>query len=124
MEMLSRENSVNTYYDKANNTAWDSDKIYGCLCDSNWAVGYGYGETRVSEWFGADCSQRNCPSGDDPMTSLVETDCSNVQISAGTYTGSLNGSYTGLLNGTAGLYTGLINGTSGILHMYIHIYEL
>jgi hypothetical protein len=48
------------------------------------------------------------------MTSIVETDCSNVKISAGSYTGSLNGSYTGLLNGTAGLYTGLINGTSGI----------
>jgi hypothetical protein len=51
MEMLSREDNVNTYYDKSNSTSWDSDKIYGCLCDSSWTVGYGYGETRESEWY-------------------------------------------------------------------------
>lgn len=34
---------------------WDADKIYGCVCD----LGY----------TGFDCSERVCPSGDDPLTS-------------------------------------------------------
>jgi len=33
---------------------WDSNKLYGCNCDSG--------------YFGPDCSQRNCPTGDDPLT--------------------------------------------------------
>ena len=27
-------------------TAWDSDMIFACLCDSSWAVGLGAGETQ------------------------------------------------------------------------------
>lgn len=55
---------------------WDEDKIYGCVCDSTWKVGYGSGETQEIQWFGADCSYRHCPSGDDPRTPDVdETDC-------------------------------------------------
>jgi len=33
---------------------WDSKKLYGCNCDSG--------------FFGPDCSLRNCPTGDDPLT--------------------------------------------------------
>ncbi|ETV84349.1 hypothetical protein, variant [Aphanomyces astaci] len=48
---------------------WDANRIYGCVCDSSWPVGLGAGDTRVAEWFGADCSLRtqspsdvfNCP---------------------------------------------------------------
>jgi len=35
---------------------WDEDRIYGCVCDSSWAVGYGSGETQAAQYFGADCS--------------------------------------------------------------------
>ena len=37
---------------------WDSDKIYGCLCDSSWDVGLASNQTQEPEWFGADCSLR------------------------------------------------------------------
>lgn len=33
---------------------WDAEKIYGCQCDNGFS--------------GFDCSQRECPKGDDPMT--------------------------------------------------------
>lgn len=35
------------------NTAWDQDMNMGCLCDAGWR--------------GPDCTQRECPSGDDPL---------------------------------------------------------
>eukprot|EP00924_Labyrinthula_sp_SR-Ha-C_P009323 snap_masked-scaffold_2-processed-gene-20.12-mRNA-1 protein AED:0.01 eAED:0.01 QI:0/-1/0/1/-1/1/1/0/282 len=54
---------------------WDNKKIRGCLCDSSWNVGLASGETQASEYFGADCSLKRCPSGDDPMTSEDETNC-------------------------------------------------
>jgi hypothetical protein len=38
---------------------WDADKIYGCQCDEGYA--------------GYDCSLRNCPRGDDPLTGKPET---------------------------------------------------
>lgn len=38
-------------------TTWDEEKIFGCHCDSSWAVGLGSGETQAPEWFGYDCSQ-------------------------------------------------------------------
>jgi len=56
-------------------TAWDSDVMSACLCDSAWSVGMKAGETQLSEYFGADCSLRHCPSGDDPYTHLDETHC-------------------------------------------------
>jgi hypothetical protein len=55
---------------------WDEDKIYRCVCDSEWSVGYGDGETQATSWFGPDCSLRHCPGGDDPYTANVdETNC-------------------------------------------------
>lgn len=57
--------------------AWDASVGVACLCDSTWAVGLGPGETQAAEWFGPDCSLRRCPSGDDPLTVVDETDCTN-----------------------------------------------
>ncbi|ETV64774.1 hypothetical protein H257_18409 [Aphanomyces astaci] len=36
---------------------WDSDMVYGCLCHDG--------------FYGADCSQRRCPTGDDPLTGFT-----------------------------------------------------
>ena len=74
----------NIFYDKDSHTnkAWDGDVIYGCVCDSSWSVGLNKGETQLAEWFGPDCSLRHCPSGDDPLTSIDESDCYNkTQVS-------------------------------------------
>ena len=58
--------------------AWDADKIFGCLCDSSWVVGLGSGETQQPEWFGPACSMKRCPSGDDPMTAGLDTNCNGT----------------------------------------------
>ena len=50
-----------TYSGKETTTTWDEDAIFGCVCDSAWAVGLGSGETQTPEWFGYDCSLRHCP---------------------------------------------------------------
>mmetsp|Transcript_7894 Transcript_7894/g.18828 ORF Transcript_7894/g.18828 Transcript_7894/m.18828 type:complete len:663 (-) Transcript_7894:118-2106(-) len=64
--------------------AWDSRKIYGCVCDSAWKVGLDANETQTPEWFGPDCSLRHCPTGDDPETRLVdETNCSYAVAAGG-----------------------------------------
>jgi hypothetical protein len=60
-------NKPGKYEHQTNGLGWDADKIYGCVCDSTWPVGLGAGQTQEAEWFGADCSKRHCPSGDDPM---------------------------------------------------------
>lgn len=76
----------NTYYEGfEGSTTWDENMIFGCVCDSSWPVGLGPGQTQKAEWFGADCSLRHCPSGDDPDTSTIETDCNGV-IPVGGYT--------------------------------------
>lgn len=56
-------------------TTWDENKIYGCVCDSAWTVGYGPGQYQATQWFGADCSLKHCPSADDPRTTAIESDC-------------------------------------------------
>ena len=66
---------------------WDDEKIYGCLCDSSWPVGLGSGQRQASEWFGPDCSQRHCPSADDPITAVDETNCYNVTAAGGSGVG-------------------------------------
>ena len=65
-----------TYGGSSLTTTWDENRIYGCLCDSSWPVGLAHGQFQRGEYFGPDCSQRRCPSGDDPVTKDVnETDC-------------------------------------------------
>mmetsp|Transcript_37306 Transcript_37306/g.54549 ORF Transcript_37306/g.54549 Transcript_37306/m.54549 type:complete len:301 (+) Transcript_37306:83-985(+) len=77
-----------TYTGFESTITWDSEMIYGCVCDSSWAVGLGNGERQEPEWFGADCSLRHCPSADDPRTTSVdETDCSNKDAKGGRGTG-------------------------------------
>lgn len=56
-------------------TAWDAEMIGVCLCDSSWPIGLGPNERQLAEWFGADCSQKHCPSGDDPFTHIDEEQC-------------------------------------------------
>jgi len=73
-------------------TLWDANKIQGCVCDRGWE--------------GYDCSQRQCPSGDDPFTfgvngvqkvacDCVATDCS------GYFTLSFRGSDYARIDATA-----------------------
>lgn len=66
-----------TKYGGAKTTeTWDEDKVYRCVCDSDWTVGYGSGETQAGTWFGPDCSRKHCPSGNDPYTADIdEEDC-------------------------------------------------
>lgn len=68
------QHSDSSYGGAESTYTWDENKIYGCVCDSSWTVGYASGETQASEWFGPDCSLKRCPSGDDPRT----TNCINA----------------------------------------------
>ncbi|GBG28563.1 Tenascin [Hondaea fermentalgiana] len=52
-------------------TSWEATRIYGCMCEPGW---YGY-----------DCSKKECPRGDDPMTTgqvdevqVIDCTCSNT----------------------------------------------
>lgn len=57
---------------------WDEDRVFGCYCESpGWKTGFGDGEMQVGEYHGPACEFRRCPSGDDPLTLLDETDCFN-----------------------------------------------
>ena len=55
--------------------AWDKNAMQQCVCDSTWRVGFTRGARQLSEWFGADCSLRRCPTGDDPYTTVDERNC-------------------------------------------------
>lgn len=37
-------------------SVWDANILHGCVCDSGWG--------------GHDCSQLECPKGDDPLTTV------------------------------------------------------
>uniref|UniRef100_K3WVA2 EGF-like domain-containing protein n=1 Tax=Globisporangium ultimum (strain ATCC 200006 / CBS 805.95 / DAOM BR144) TaxID=431595 RepID=K3WVA2_GLOUD len=74
--------AATTYSGAEATSTWDQNRIFGCLCDSSWSVGLAAGQRQLSEWFGADCSLMRCPSGDDPMTAVDETDCSG-KVAAG-----------------------------------------
>ena len=87
--------------DEASST-FDEDRIYGCVCDSAWAVGYDAGEVQTPEYFGTDCSQRRCPSGDDPRTTrasgvaaidhawLDETNCHLKDVNGTVWRGNVD----------------------------------
>ena len=70
-------------------TTWDESMIYGCVCDSAWPVGFGAGQTQAVQYFGADCSQKRCPSGNNPSTPADETDCAWASANGATYQGAL-----------------------------------
>ena len=52
----------------SNYSDWDSEKIYGCVCDEGWT--------------GISCSKIECPKGDDPLTpglnEIQLIDCVNI----------------------------------------------
>lgn len=65
-------------------SAWDGNFGRACVCDSSWEVGLGAGQTQLAEYFGPACEYRRCPSGDDPLTAVDETDCDGkVQTEGG-----------------------------------------
>ena len=76
------------YLDDGTAATWDAKMNRGCLCDSGWSVGLDSGETQLAEWFGPDCSLRRCPSGDDPWTTVDETNC-NKKYDNGASTAAL-----------------------------------
>ncbi|CAM9644223.1 unnamed protein product [Heterosigma akashiwo] len=78
---------ITTYTGDDDTATWDEDMIHGCLCDSSWEVGLGSGETQTPEWFGPDCSLRHCPSGNDPSTTVDETQCNGTLADGGKGTG-------------------------------------
>jgi len=65
------------------NVTWDERYLHLCHCDSGWSVGLGSDETQVPEYFGAACQLRHCPSGDDPLTTIDETNCTAVTAAGG-----------------------------------------
>ena len=81
-------------YSSASGT-WDSRSMFGCVCDSGWAVGLGANETQLAEFFGPSCEHRRCPSGDNPTTGDVdETDCEGKSQTGGTYVSYFGKTFT------------------------------
>ncbi|KDO27856.1 hypothetical protein SPRG_07129 [Saprolegnia parasitica CBS 223.65] len=78
-----------TYYGLQTTTTWDQERIFGCVCDSAWPVGLASGQTQEPEWFGADCSLRHCPSNNDPLSGVTDTDCAGVAAAGSASVGAL-----------------------------------
>jgi len=70
-------------------TPWDAHAIFGCFCD--W------------EYHGYDCSQRSCPTGDDPLTTsqINEVQKLNCTATDGTFTLSFMGYTTSPISAKA-----------------------
>lgn len=90
-------NYTNLQYDVTGNgdtgarirKGWDAHLSQACVCDSGWPVGLGAGQTQQAEFFGPSCELRRCPSGDDPISPLVdETNCTGKAMFAGGNVGS------------------------------------
>jgi len=45
---------------------WDAEMVYGCKCDEGYS--------------GADCSLRDCPLGDDPLTGMASDTVNGVSV--------------------------------------------
>ncbi len=74
---------------------WDAQSMFGCVCDSSWAVGLNAGETQLGEFFGPSCEFRRCPSGDNPTTEDEdETDCEGKSQTGGNYISYYGVSYS------------------------------
>uniref|UniRef100_H3HDJ3 Epidermal growth factor-like domain-containing protein n=1 Tax=Phytophthora ramorum TaxID=164328 RepID=H3HDJ3_PHYRM len=61
-EMAAAKNALpisaaTTYGGQPFSATWDADRIFGCVCDSGWAVGAASGELQATEYFSADCSK-------------------------------------------------------------------
>jgi len=119
LKQMARESTAiplgaNTYYEgEEDGDTWDEDMIYGCVCDSSWAVGLASGQRQDPEWFGPDCSMRHCASADDPLTAADETDCENV-----------NGGAAGNLCHVDCANRGLCNYGSGLCQCFNGFYGL
>ncbi|EGZ20698.1 hypothetical protein PHYSODRAFT_328782 [Phytophthora sojae] len=92
-EMAAAKNALpisppTTYGGGQFSSTWDADRIFGCVCDSGWAVGTASGELQATEYFGADCSKRHCPTGNDPGTTVDETNCQGKTVPGGTLVGA------------------------------------
>jgi hypothetical protein len=98
-----------SYLDDATSGTWDAKMNRGCLCDSSWTVGLDAGETQLAEWFGPDCSLRRCPSGDDPWTTIDETECTgkydNGESDAASITTSVSQSIASSVTSTTVTHT-------------------
>ena len=70
-----RETSLLTKYNQTEYNNWDSDMIYGCVCDSG--------------FHGSDCSMKYCTFGDDPLTQgqkeIQLIDCQCTSCDGGLY---------------------------------------
>jgi len=90
--MAATKNDYNLLYSAVYDTPWDADRIYGCVCD----LGYS----------GADCSLRQCPYGDDPLSTGQVDEVQAVSClcdgCTGTFTLSFRGETTRPLDGSVG----------------------
>uniref|UniRef100_H3HBA6 EGF-like domain-containing protein n=1 Tax=Phytophthora ramorum TaxID=164328 RepID=H3HBA6_PHYRM len=88
--MAATKNDYNLLYSATYDTPWDADRIYGCVCD------HGY--------TGVDCSLRQCPYGDDPISTGQADEVQAVSClcngCTGTFTLSFRGETTRLLDGS------------------------
>ncbi|KAL4138227.1 hypothetical protein PRIC2_001734 [Phytophthora ramorum] len=88
--MAATKNDYNLLYSAPYDTPWDADRIYGCVCD------HGY--------TGVDCSLRQCPYGDDPISTGQADEVQAVSClcngCTGTFTLSFRGETTRLLDGS------------------------
>ena len=80
--------AATTYTGAEASTTWDEDKIFGCVCDSEWTVGLASGQRQQPQWFGPDCSLKRCPSANDPTTAVDEEDCGGKAAEGGFGTGA------------------------------------
>jgi len=100
-----------TYGGFESSITWDENKIFGCVCDSIWAVGFKSTQRQATSWFGADCAKRRCPTGDDPDTpARDETVCAFYKDNGGTWAGAVD---SGGNPDTVNPLTG-ITGTPGV----------
>lgn len=89
--MGAMKNDYNLLYSATYTAPWDADRIFGCVCD------FGY--------TGVDCSLRQCPYGDDPISTgqvdeVQAVSCLCGAGCTGTFTLSFRGETTRPLDGS------------------------
>merc|ERR1712036_50682 len=90
LPLSSSSASYTAEYQNGSKSSWDANMAHGCVCDSSWPVGLTSGTTQLSEYFGAACEFRRCPTGDDPTTPTVnETDCQGLSQTGGSDVGAV-----------------------------------